>query len=142
MKPIIFAIIINCFCTKVYSQNIHFGYPVSMEKIKKNDKIILNIPNHVDGRFLPEGGINKLIELLNMDSTFFFRIEIHYFYGSKEFAEDYSKYISNRLKVYLESSCTYSNYELFGYGRFFPVFLNQHAVGYGEMNTRMEVLVK
>jgi len=113
-----------------------------MNEIKKGDKIFLNIPIHQDGRFISGKGIERLVEFLNSDSSFVFRIEIHFFYGSDEFAENYAEFICNNLKLYLESKCKFSNYELYWYGKSHPIFLNADNVSYKEMNTRMEILVE
>jgi len=141
MRLIVLFIGLNLLCLSVYPQQIHFGYPISMDEIKKGDKILLNIPIHKDGRFIPERGIDRLIEFLNTDSSFVFRIEIHFFYGSDEFAEAYSRFTCENMKWHLQSECKFSNYELYWYGKSHPIFLNKDNISYQEMNTRMEILV-
>ena len=142
MRSIVLLFGLGLLFLSVYPQQIHFGYPISMDDIKKGDKIILNIPIHNDGRFIPEKGIERLIEFLNIDSSFFFRIEIHFFYGSDEFADNYSKYICKNLKLHLLSECKFSNFDLYSCGKSQPIFLNKDSVSYKDMNTRMEILVE
>lgn len=142
MKIIILTVILSFVCSSVYAQKIYFGYPLSLSDLSNKDRVLINIPTHIDGRFIPEGGVNKLVELLNKDSTLFFRIEIHYFFGSDEFAEDYSKFICTSLEWYLKQSTHYSNYDLFGLGKSHPVFLDKAGPNYNKMNTRIEILVE
>ncbi len=142
MRSIVLLFGLSFLCLSMYPQQIYFGYPTSKDEIKKGDKIILDIPIHNDGRFIPEKGIDRLIEFLNIESGFIFRIEIHFFYGSDEFAENYSRYICKNLKLHLLSECKFSNYDLYSCGKTHPIFLNKDSVSYQEMNTRMEILVE
>lgn len=142
MRSIILFIGFSLFCLSLYPQRIYFGYPMPIDEIKKEDRILLNIPTHRDGRFIPEKGLNSLIEFLNTDSSSFFRIEIHFFYGNEEFAEDYSEFTCKNLKWYLESACKFTNYELYHYGKSHPIFLDKDSLIYREINTRMEILVQ
>lgn len=142
MRSILLFFWFSVLCLNVYTQQIYFGYPDSVVDLKKGDKIILNIPIHKDGRFIPEKGIDRLIQFLNSDSNFVFRIEIHFFYGSDEFAEKYSRFICKNLKTHLLPECWFSNYDLYSCGNAYPIFLNEDSVIYKEINTRMEILVK
>ena len=142
MRSIVLFFCFSVLCLNVYTQQIYFGYPDSTDNLKKGDKIILNIPIHKDGRFIPEKGIDRLIQFLNSDSNFVFRIEIHFFYGSDDFVEKYSRFLCKNLKTHLLSECRFSNYDIYNCGNTYPFFFNEESAIYDEVNTRMELIVK
>ncbi len=142
MRTLILFIGLSLFCVNVHAQQIYFGYPISKDEIKQEDKMILNLPFNLDGRFNSTPELDKLVEFLNEMDNFVFRIEIHYFYGSNELAESYSKFLCKNLEQILQSRCEHSNYKLQWQGKSCPIFLNKDDKKYNEMNTRIEILVE
>ncbi len=93
-----------------FSQGIYYGYPPHAHELQSDDRIFVNIPIHKDGKFLPDGGIEDLISLLNNGHSFSFEIRIHYFYGSDGWKQAYSEFIAQCLMAELSLKCESNNY--------------------------------
>lgn len=138
----IFICLFTISCLGLNAQQIYFGYPIGENHITCGDKIIVNIPTHNDGRFLPNRGIEKLIELLNGNKDFFFKIDIFDFQGDENMTNLYTDFICDNMVIYLESKCLYYNYVVCSCGNTLPLFCFSEERIFKKMNTRMEISVK
>lgn len=125
-----------------FSQGIYHGYPHRIHELRSDDRIFVDIPIHQDGRFLPDGGIEDLISLLNNGLPHSFEIRIHYFHGSDGWKQSYSEYIAQCLMAELSLKCKSDNYTVWGCGDSYPIFLDNTDERYRAMNTYMEIIVK
>lgn len=138
----IFICLLTIFCLGLNAQQIYLGYPIGEKTITCGDKIIVNIPTHKDGRFLPNQGIEQLIMLLNSSSRFVYHIEIYDFLSSGINASAYTDFICNNLQNYLESKCLYDNYHLYSCGDALAIFCFKDSKINNLMNTRMEIQIE
>lgn len=141
MKKILFLLFL-LGALSGFSQGIYHGYPPHAHELQSDDRIFVNIPIHKDGKFLPDGGIEDLISLLNNGHSFSFEIRIHYFYGSDEWKQAYSEFIAQCLMAELSLKCKSNNYVVWGCGDSFPIFLDETDKKYRAINTLMEIIVK
>jgi hypothetical protein len=125
------------------SQYIYYGYPSSGKDLKKGDRIILNLPNNVDGRFEISEELNRLVEFINNNENYSFRIEINIFGGSKDHSNDYSESLCNDLKGLLKERSKGANFSVVSNGCSNPLFLNKSDFdNYMKLNRRMEILIE
>jgi len=125
-----------------FSQYVYFGYSETDSKLQSKDIIIVNIPLHMNGRFHESDAIYNLIDFLNKDTTFNFRIEINLFWGSSEFNLDYTKDLSINLDAILKKEVNKTNYEIYYIGSENPIFLDKKSTNYKMLNTRIEILIE
>lgn len=125
-----------------FSQGIYHGYPHHVNELRSDDRIFVDIPIHQDGKFLPDGGIEDLILLLNNRHSQSFEIRIHYFYGSDGWKQSYSEFIAQCLMEELSLKCESDNYIVWGCGDSYPIFLDDMDQKYRAINTLMEIIVR
>jgi hypothetical protein len=143
MKKVFFLFVIFINSYFLFSQNIYYGYPSSSIELSKGDVIILNLPEHIDGRFKDSKELDDLIKLVNDNNNLFFRIEINIFWGSKEYSNDYSNILCNNLKKILNINCTSNNYEIISNGANKPLIKDENdKEKYIKMNTRMDIIIE
>jgi hypothetical protein len=138
MKRIfLFLLLINI--NYLLAQNLYFGNNFAKNHYQNKDRLIMNIPSHTDGRFNDYDSFNKLIKFINKNPNLLIKIEIHFYYGTEEFAMRYSEGLVCSMKKIFSIKCRYNNYEILAKGKTNPIFLNQDTENYREINTRMEV---
>ena len=127
-----------------FSQTIWFGYP-PLNKIKIGAKIIINIPNHLDGKFIfgdSEEQLNALTTFLNTNSDFYFDIEINIFYGADNYCYAYGNLLCKNLEKVLLEKCNQNNYQLIVNGNSNPIYCNKEdRINYFQYNNRLEIIV-
>jgi len=142
MKHIIIFIVLITLTIKLYSQNIYYGYPLNFNELKKGDFIIINMPRHLDGRFIELENFNKLINLLKSDTSIVFTIEINFFFFSNEnYNFAYSSHLCNNLKEIIELNASITNYNIINNGSSNPIFYKKDGLYYNLINTRIEITI-
>lgn len=137
MRILIF-IIFTFLIASCYSQNVSFGIPSIEKELQTGELIILNVPNHVDGRFKASVELDNLRAFLQLHSKLTFVLTIHIFGGNSEFCLDYSKFLSRDLKRLLNCN----NVVIEGKGNGVPLLLDKKSPRYFNINSRIELVVK
>lgn len=141
MKRILFFLIFFSIF-KTEAQHFYYGYPADYNTIGCGDELVVNIPIHREGRFLPNQGIERLIELLNISEDFIFIIEIYDFQASSNLVYAYTDFLCDNLINYLDSKCTYNNYYIYSCGNSKNLFCTSDLKIFNLMNTRLEIKIK
>ncbi len=124
-----------------YSQNIYYGYPENTDALKKGDIIILNIPEHINGRYNKSKELDRLINFLCLNKHNIYKIEINLFWGTAELNVNYTKSLCNNLKELLDEK-SIKNYKIKFNGNSKPIFLDKSSKSYKLYNTRLEIIVE
>ncbi len=124
-----------------YSQRIYFGLPNDINIIKVNDKLILNMPIHSDGRFINLDNFNELIKLIKDYPKLQFNIEINYFVGTTKMSLNYSEALKENLFSIIKFKSDIINFKIQANGSSNPIFLNIKSKDFKKMNNRIEVIV-
>jgi hypothetical protein len=142
MRKVFFILLFFLLSVVSYSQNVYYGYPLLDEDLSKGDRVILNVPDNVDGRFIQSLKLNNLIKFINKYNNIELKVEINVFYGSSEFSSAYSKKLCEDLQKILSKECEEMNYRVVSNGRNNPIFFNKSdPVIYEKINTRIEIKV-
>jgi len=138
MRILIFIAPLIFFTTICYAQDISYGLPSFQQELHIGDRIIINIPNNVDGRFESSVEVDSLKLFLQLHSELTFVLSIHVFGGSSEFCLAYSNYLSGNLKKQLHLK----NVMVVGKGNTSPLFLDKKSARYFTLNSRIKISIK
>lgn len=128
--------------TSCCAQRIYYGYPIPNYTPNKGDRIILNIPDNMDSRFLSSSRLESLVEFIKKHNHLHLKIYINVFYGSTEYSKDYSQRLCGDLNKILSERTKHSEYSIVANGREMPIFLDKSDQdNYMKMNTRMEIVI-
>ncbi len=142
MKHFLILIALFSITISAYSQYVYLGYPLSSETIKQGDLIIINIPEHIDGKFNNSKELERLIKFVNKSYVFFYNIEINTFYGTSYFSLEYSKSLSVDLEYIFKEKCKKSKYKIKSNGAKNPIVVDKDSPYYKTINTRIEILIE
>jgi hypothetical protein len=142
MKHIIIFLVLITLTLKLYSQKVYYGYPSNYYELNKGDVIITIIPRHLDGRFIETEDFDNLINLLKIDTSIVFKIEINFFFFSDEnYNLAYSGHLCNNLKEIIKLNTSVTNYNVINNGSSNPIFCNKDGLLYNLLNTRIEITI-
>lgn len=141
MRNILFILLVAIICNKSHSQRIYFGLPDTIEKINVADKFILNLPTHVDGRFVDKNNFEGLFKLLKRYPDFQFNIEINCFIGTSKMSFDYTESLKQNLYSIAKYKSDITNFKIIANGSSNAIFLKKENKDYKKINNRIEVLV-
>ncbi len=141
MIKIILFIAIVLLGFRGYTQNIYFGYPSDFKNLTKDDKIIVNIPFHRDGKFVKLEDFDMLVSLLGIKQDSKIKIEINLFMGLADSDLMYCKSLARSLTNILKYKYDGENYEILANGNNNPIFARRKKSRklYKKHNTRMEI---
>lgn len=120
-----------------YSQKTIHGLPSFEKELVVSDLMIINIPNHMDGRFEQSMEIDELKSFITYHSNHKFELTIHIAGGASKFCLGYSEYLSKDLRCLLKLK----NVEVIGNGNKSPIFLDKDSDLYFVLNSRIELRV-
>jgi transcriptional regulator with XRE-family HTH domain len=141
MRRIKLAIIMFFCVNTVFSQFVYYGIP-TQNNFSDGDKIIMNVPPHIDGRFEQSYQLEELIQLLNSSPNYIFEIEINDFRGTEELCQKYSEALSRSLDGVFKVKSKYLNYQLFANGSTKPIFYSENKIEFFMLNRRLEIIIK
>lgn len=124
-----------------YSQEVYFGYTNSNTLLKSGDRLIINLPEHQDGRFVNIQDFDNLIKLMESNQGLKFKVELNWFYAQDSDNLMYTQSLSKSLSKIIAYKSNLQNYEIEPNGSNTPIFLNKESVIYKEINTRIEIVV-
>lgn len=129
------AVVIN-------AQSIYYGYPSDDVELRAGDKIIVSIPSHIDGRFNDSKDLEKLLNYI-CDSKPVLKVNVMFFWGSKEFSFDYSKSLCRALSKRLSAKCSEAKHQFVPMGNTEPIYPDKSDISkYCRYNNRIEIIVE
>lgn len=129
---------------ELLSQHIYYGYPSDSIDLKRNDKIIVNIPTfNVDFKtFLHKEDFYNFVHLLKNNQTKLFRVEINYFFTlDSSFAKYSSDKLCDNFKKIVSQISNQTNFNMKSNGCSNPLYTrkDENSIKY---NTRLEIIVE
>ena len=126
------------FVTASYAQNINYGLPSIERELDLGDRIIINVPNQVDGRFKNSTELDDLKTFLQFHSELTFNLSVHIFGGNSKLCVAYSRFLSKNLEKLLNCG----NVTIESRGNKDPLFLDENSVRYFTLNSRIEIVIE
>ncbi len=142
-KNLLILFIYMSFSLTINAQNVFYGYPSDDVKLGEEDKIIVSIPDHWDGKF---NNTKDLEELLNYicSSDLTLKIKVIVFRGAKDFSIAYSEALCSDLKKRLfDRCCNKDGCQIVPIGKAEPLYHDKSNIGkYYKHNTRIEIIIE
>jgi hypothetical protein len=140
MKPIAFVFLAMFLSSFSGYRTVHFGLPENQAILKKNDLIIMNIPNNINGRFVASSELSSLISFINKIPNEV-EIRINVFYLEKSHCKKYSDFLASNLQEIFSDSIDKKNYLILSYGATDPFFCDTTTFDYKTINTRIDLII-
>lgn len=138
MRRNLLFLILTFLSSFSFAQKIYFGLPRSGTQLLIQDVVLINIPNHIDGRFMASNELDSLKNFIHSYKSLDFRLSVHVSKGSSQYCLDYSIFLARQLENFLDSD----NLLIEGKGKSVPLCSNKESHLFSLIDSRIEILVE